>query len=215
MIIKKFLHSCILLEDNGGRLLIDPGAWSFIENKITPKDIGPVDAILLTHNHNDHCSIEAVKGIIGMKLATIIADEQTCTMLKEAGIAAEPIKAGETRTVAGFTIQAIEAQHEPIPSQIPHNLGFLINNALYHPGDSLVPVINHCGLLFLPIAGPPVRLSDALAFAKKLKPKKVIPIHDVILKDFALDRIYTIVQTKLKEAGIEFYPLKLGEKLEV
>ncbi len=60
-----------------------------------------------------------------------------------------------------------------------------------------------------------MRLSDALAFAKKLKPKKVIPIHDVILKDFALDRIYTIVQTKLKEAGIEFYPLKLGEKLEV
>lgn len=59
--VRKFLHSCLVLEKEGKRILVDPGLFSFIENRITPKEIGRVDAILLTHKHPDHREFNLVK----------------------------------------------------------------------------------------------------------------------------------------------------------
>jgi L-ascorbate metabolism protein UlaG (beta-lactamase superfamily) len=212
MIIKKYIHSCILLEDNGKKLLIDPGAFSFIEQKVRPEDIGPVDAILITHKHLDHYHPEALKAFAAMKQAQIVANEEICALLKQEGLSSEPIRENETKTVAEFTIKALEAPHEPIPTECPHNLAFLINNKLLHPGDSLRTQAP-CEVLFLPVAGPWLRLVDAIAFCQKIKPKKAIPVHDAILKDFILGRIYQMTENKLKP-DTSFHPLKLGESIE-
>ena len=54
---------------------------------------------------------------------------------------------------------------------------------------------------------------EGLEFVKKLKPKFAIPIHDAILRWPEMPW-YMIFQTGLKDTGIEFVPLKIGEARE-
>lgn len=214
MTIKKYLHSCLLIEENGKKLLIDPGAFSFIEKKVRPEDIGRPDAVLITHKHLDHYFPDALRAL--GRGVPIVASKEIVEPLRADGFAAETIADGKVRAEAGFTIKALKAPHEEIPAELPHNQAFLINGTLLHPGDSLsVSGIKTCGVLALPVAGPWMRLVDALAFAKKLKPKHVIPIHDAIIKDFMLERIYAMCRTALEKDGITFHPLALGETLSL
>ncbi|MBI4175655.1 MAG: MBL fold metallo-hydrolase [Candidatus Aenigmarchaeota archaeon] len=216
MIIRKFLHSCILVEDKGKRLLIDPGLFSFIEDKIKPVDIGAVDMILLTHQHADHYYPAAIKMFCEMKQAKIIADEEIGLLLSQEGLKHETIKANETKNIEGFEIKALEAPHGQIPTEIPHNLAFLINGTFLHPGDSFsVGGIEQCDIVALPTFAPWARLVDALHFAQNLKPKKVIPIHDAFVKDFMLERMYGLSKILLEKNGIALHQLALGEMLVI
>ncbi len=214
MIIKKYLHSCILLEKDGKRLLIDPGAFSFIEKKVTPKEIGPVDIILLTHKHLDHYHPDAIKELVSLRPAKILANHEIADLLKNEGLACTVLEEGKTSKEAGFTIHALHAPHEPIPAECPHNLAFVIDGKILHPGDSF-RANNSCEVLLLPIAGPWCRLVDALDYAKKLQPRLCIPIHDGIIKEFMLERMYSMCSAKLKESGIEFKPLALHDKMHI
>lgn len=48
-------QTCILVEHNGYRFLIDCGATSLVALKRASVDPGSIDAVLLTHFHGDHC----------------------------------------------------------------------------------------------------------------------------------------------------------------
>jgi L-ascorbate metabolism protein UlaG (beta-lactamase superfamily) len=51
MKITKFGHACLELEENGQLLILDPGFYTQpIENRTD------VQAIVITHIHDDHCS---------------------------------------------------------------------------------------------------------------------------------------------------------------
>lgn len=216
MLIRKYLHSCLLIEDKGKKLLIDPGTFSFAEGKIKPSDIGPVDAIVITHNHHDHYSLEAVRVIARMRSPVILAGEEIGGLLEGESLNYQPISGGEVIKVAGFTIRSFEASHGPLPAVLPNNLGFLVNETILHPGDSYnVHDAGRLEVLALPVAGPWARLVDSLEFAQRLKPKTIIPIHDAMLKDFALERVYALCQQNLERHSIVFHPLSLGEMLEV
>lgn len=214
MTVKKYLHSCLLIEEGGKKLLIDPGAFSFIEKKVRLEDIERPDVVLITHKHLDHYFPDALRTLA--RGVPIIASKEIIEPLRADGFVAEMVADGKIRTEAAFTIKALKAPHEEIPTVLPHNQAFLINGTLLHPGDSLsVSGIKSCEVLALPVAGPWMRLVDALAFAKKLKPKHIIPIHDAIIKDFMLERIYAMCHAALEKDGITFHPLALGETLSL
>lgn len=217
MIIRKYLHSCLLVEEKGKRLLIDPGAFSFVEKKLKPEDLGPVDAILLTHKHPDHYFPEALKALHRMRPARIICSDEIGALLKQDGLPCEPIKPGGKMEVAGFKVEAFDAPHGELPVEVPHNMAYFINGKLVHPGDSFeARPPKGCEVLALPIAGPWATVKAAMDFARSLKPKHVIPIHDAIIKDFMLERMYDLMlKPSLEKAGIAFHPLGLGEALEV
>ena len=215
MMIKKFLHSCILLEENGKKLLIDPGWFCFIENKIKPEDIGPVDVILLTHRHPDHYYPEALKWFVSKRKIKIICNEEISDLLKKENIESEIIKSSEIKTAEGFSIKAFDAPHGCLPIEVPHNVAFLINNKVLHPGDSFEVEVPGVQVLLLPIAGPWATLSAAMEFANRLRPETVIPIHDAIIKDFMLERMYTMCKSFLEKNKIDFKPLGIGHSLDI
>jgi len=216
MTIKKFLHSCLLVEENGKRLLIDPGNFSFVENKIKPTDIGAVDVIVITHKHRDHCYPPAIKELLQIKSATIFANEEIGNLLKTEGLSSEKIKAGETKTISGFTIEAIDAPHGPTPGEPPHNLAFLINKKFLVTGDSLsLKTIPKCDVLALPAIGSWMLTVDALNLAKSVKPKFVFPVHDGMIKEFYTSHTDKMWKELLEKEGITFKPLALGEFLEI
>jgi L-ascorbate metabolism protein UlaG (beta-lactamase superfamily) len=54
MDLTKYGHACVVLSKDGRRLVIDPGA--FTEDGV----IGDAEAVLVTHEHPDHLSVEAL-----------------------------------------------------------------------------------------------------------------------------------------------------------
>lgn len=216
MVVRKYLHSCIVIEEDGKRLLVDPGVFSFDAGKVVPEDVGPVDVIVLTHPHQDHYFSEAIKKIVALRPAEIVTHDEIGALLEKEGLKFMRVVGGETISVGGFTLQAFTAPHGPLPIPLPHNLAYLINNRFLHPGDSYeVAGLSSAEIVALPVAGPWLRLRDGLEFAKTLHPKHVIPIHDAIIQDFFIERIYTMSRDYLAQEGIALHPLKPGETFEV
>lgn len=216
MTIQKIGHSCLLLEENGKRLLIDPGTWAFAPiGAMQPEDIGPVDVVLFTHEHADHFSVDVLKRIAAMHMPRIISHESIQKLLAKEGIQCEVLLPEQEMTVEEFRIRGIKADHGDLIVPKPENMGFLVNNAVFVSGDSLTFEAVSCEVFAMPLGGPWMRLKDAVEKTKALKPKVVVPVHDAFIKDFFLVRLYETVTRVLKEEGIECLLLTPGEKFTV
>lgn len=218
MKITKYLHSCVALEDSGKRLLFDPGAFVFIEGKMQPEDIGPVDVVLITHTHPDHYFPEALKKLYALKPFTLLVSEDTVKTMEAdgLGVSTQTIVPGDTVDVGGFTVRTFNVPHEKIPMACPHDMGYKINDTVYHPGDSyMVPAdLGAVKVLMLPNGGPWATTVQTVQFAESIQPEMVIPIHDAMHKDFWLERISASVEGWMKERGIGCKVLGMGESVE-
>lgn len=219
MKITKYGHSCVLIEENGKRLLFDPGLFVFIEGRIKPEDIGPVDAVLITHTHPDHYYPEALKKLYELRPFTLVASQGTKETMDEDGLGlpVQVIAAGHVTEVAGFRVETFDCPHEKIPMACPHNMGYKINNSVYHPGDSyVVPgAIGPVKVLLLPNGGPWATTLQTVAFAKAIKPEIAIPIHDGMHKEFWLERLNASTVGWMKDMGVECRVLAQGESTEI
>jgi L-ascorbate metabolism protein UlaG (beta-lactamase superfamily) len=214
MKIQKLLHSCLLIEEKGKRILVDPGDYSFAEKLITPESLKPIDAIFITHNHSDHCDIDAIRKI---QPAHIFGSKSTVATLSAAGITAEVIVPGQTVLIGEVSVLAITAPHDPrLTAPAPESVGYIIGEKLLHPGDSLHFETNHSyEVLALPIAAPWMVRKEALDVAIKLRPAHIIPVHDGMLKDFAAQTNAALAKRFIGEACPDFRALKSEEVLEV
>ena len=177
MRITKFGHSCLLVEE-GKRLLIDPGNFTFMDGKVRPEDFRDIDAVLLTHEHQDHTFLEALKAIVGNNSPGIVTNKSVGKILDEAGIAWQ-YHAGN------LPVRLVPCPHGLLPEGLhaPENTGFLIGGRLFHPGDCISPAEGvEAEILALPVIAPWLTLRDALAWARRLQPAAVVPIHDGFLK---------------------------------
>ncbi|MEK7554464.1 MAG: MBL fold metallo-hydrolase [Patescibacteria group bacterium] len=217
MIIKKFLHSCIYLESGSSSLIIDPGEFSFIEKMIVPEDLPAADAVLISHEHSDHYFPAALRALDAKRKIRIITHQCITSLLEEVKMMSSEVLLADSKIQIGsFSITGIKAPHGSLPIPAPENIGFLINNKIFHPGDSLdFTLAEHLDVFFLPIAAPWLTTTKAIETALRIKPKVVIPIHDAIIKDFMLTRIYGMAERTLKSAGIAFKSLGLGETFEI
>jgi L-ascorbate metabolism protein UlaG (beta-lactamase superfamily) len=59
MKITKYPQSCLLLEKNGQRIVIDPG--KFFAEKYSFAELGEISAVLYTHRHGDHLDATKAK----------------------------------------------------------------------------------------------------------------------------------------------------------
>ena len=137
MTIAKYIHSCLLVEENGKRILIDPGTFSFIEGKVRPEDFTSIDAILVTHEHGDHMAPDAINTILKNNPdAVAYGYGAVADALRKANVArVETLTEGKTE-IAGIAVEVIPARHESIPFPVPVNAAYIIGEKLLHPGDS-------------------------------------------------------------------------------
>lgn len=208
MKIEKIGHSCVVIELNGKRLLIDPGLFVFIENKLKPEDLGPVDVVLITHTHPDHYYPEALKKIFAIKPFRLLVGSETKDVMEKDGLGIQPVIAiaGGVCELEGFSIKAFDCPHEQIPISCPHNMAYKVNDLVYHPGDSyFVPKdLGAVKILLLPNGGPWATTKGTVEFAKEIMPEVAMPIHDAMHKDFWIERLDTSVGSWLSEAGIKY-----------
>lgn len=207
--IYKYIHSCFLIEKNGGRILIDPGGLTFVEKKVKPGDFSNISAILISHNHFDHYDANAIKIVLrNNPKCKIFTNQSTVETLEKEGIRAEVFADGMLE-IQGFSVKAINAPHEPLPIPIPDNTAFLVDDLFLHTGDSLSRALleHKAKVLALPISAPWLTMPQALEFVLEYKPEYVLPAHDGYIKDFFNDWQYSVWEQLLAEKNIKFHKL--------
>jgi L-ascorbate metabolism protein UlaG (beta-lactamase superfamily) len=210
MKITKIGHCCLLIEEKGLRILTDPGNYSTGQDEVYD-----IDMVLITHEHPDHLHIDSLKRVLqNNPEARVVTNTAVAVLLDEAGIAYSLLKHAESMTLQEVVIEAIEAPHAEIYSDWPRvlNTGFFIAEKLFYPGDAFTNPQRPVDILALPVAGPWMKISEALAYALEIKPRIAFPVHDGILK--VCGTAHVAPEQILPKHGIEFRPLKENEVLE-
>ena len=191
--ITKLVHACLLVDVDGRRFLIDPGGFTWDDERFDPSMVEGVDRILITHEHADHVSYDFVRAALersnGAEVETTASLQR---ILSEQGIGA----------VTSGTPQFV-APHERIPlGPGPENTGFHVAGALSHPGDShsfnqTMPI------LAMPFVAPWGSLTSGADRARLVRPRYVVPIHDWFLSEPGKGFMYRLAHAALATDGIE------------
>lgn len=220
-------HSCILAEAEGKRVIIDPFLSGNPNANVRPEEIR-VDAVLLTHGHDDHLgdTIEIAK----KNNCPVIATFELAGYCQRQGVQVQPMNTGGARDFDGFRVKWTQAFHSSSiqvgeqflyagpPAGILLTMG---GKTLYHAGDTClfgdmkwIGERNRIDAAALPIGdnytmGP----EDALTAAEWLKAKVVIPVH---YNTFPLIRQDADAFARAcEEKGIRCVPLRPGENLDL
>lgn len=187
-------HSCVQIEKEGARILIDPGTFAFDESGKQPEEFTGLIAILLTHEHIDHTDPEMVKRILAVNAGCVVVTNASIQkLLKEAMIESSVLQPGQTVTLGTLTVVGVDAPHESLPVPVPECRGFLIDDAVFHPGDSLhpTPVPKGVKVLCAPACAPWMNANQGIEFVELVKPEIVMPIHTAIFRyPMLIDRIF-------------------------
>jgi L-ascorbate metabolism protein UlaG (beta-lactamase superfamily) len=214
-------HSTVLLELDGVRLLTDPVLRPRVLHlrRVAPPagEIGPVDAILISHRHYDHLDSKSLARF----------DRATCVIAPKRvrGFAdVAEVAPGDDVAVGDVTVTATPAEH------VRGSVGFLVTGSarVYFAGDTdlfdgmreLAPV----DVALLPIAGwgprlPPGHLDPARAAKalELLQPRIAVPIHWGTYTRIGLTRDEQEPARRFAELAADFdvRVLPVGASLEV
>lgn len=207
-VIRRLADSCVTVTTETGVTLIDPGFSTFDSGEIDLATIGDVSRVLVTHEHSDHLKPEFVRWLIDRRTdLTVHSNQAVADLLRGHEI--------EVSTDDPPGVSSEDAAHEMIPSgATPPNRSYTVEGLLTHPGDSQQPTVT-APVLALPLLAPWTSTTAAVAFARRLRPRMVIPIHDFYLGAGGRQFLVTITAAALKADGIEMVPLGWGESIEV
>ena len=174
MQITKYTHACIRLEEAGRVLVIDPGEWSESEALVG------ADAFLVTHQHSDHIEVARLAEAGVPVFAPAGADIK--------GLDVTWVTTDQVFEAAGFKVKAVGSRHAFIYGGKPDcpNLGYVVEDRLYHPGDALFVPAQPIETLFVPAQGSWMKLVEAIDFVLAVNPTNAHPIHDTGLSDRGL-----------------------------
>jgi L-ascorbate metabolism protein UlaG (beta-lactamase superfamily) len=208
--ISKFIHSCLLFEHEGDKLLFDPGNFSFIEGRVTPETFQDVSTVVITHSHPDHLALEPLKRILALSGADVVTNGEVAAILHGEGIDATTIEEG-TLTAGAFRLRAIPTPHEAIlADNVPRHTAFLVNDRVLNGVDSFAePLLPYAGVevLIMPVMAPFLTEVGAAAFARRMRPRQVIPVHDGYAKDFFVRQRYDNYARVFTAMNIQFHKL--------
>jgi len=177
MKLTKFQHACFVVEKDGSSVVVDPG--NLTHDFIMPKHVA---AVFITHNHGDHLDNQLVITILRANpKAILLAHESILADYKNENTQA--VTVGETVDAGGISLKFVGGTHEPIDIAIPTppNIGVIIENRLYYPGDSYFAPEQTITELLLPISAPWLTIGKAMDLVRILKPANTFPTHDAIL----------------------------------
>lgn len=208
MRITKYLHSCLLIEEQNIFVLIDPGNYTYDAKVLDIDKLPKLDYLLITHEHPDHFHMSFIKEIIQkFPDVKIISNSSVVKILRKESV-------GASTEGDNFIKVKTQAHEKHWDREVPSNVMFEVFNKLTHPGDSLGFATTK-EILALPLIGPSWMIAQAVEKVLAIKPKIIIPIHDYYLRDKVQIAMCSRLKSFLVEKGIEFKVMETGKELEV
>ncbi|MGA1835317.1 MBL fold metallo-hydrolase [Herbiconiux sp. 11R-BC] len=212
MRLTKFEHAALLLELSGKKLFVDPGSFT------TPiTDAANTVAVVITHEHADHWTPDQLNRILEQSPdAVLYGPEGVAAAASDFPVVT--VAPGETVEIGPFTLRFFGGRHAVIHSSIPviDNVGVLVNEVLYYPGDSFaVPEGVEVDLLAVPAGAPWLKIGEAIDYVLEVKPQRAFGTHEMVLsvagKNMAADRLAWATA----QGGGEYVNLQPGDSLDL
>jgi L-ascorbate metabolism protein UlaG (beta-lactamase superfamily) len=212
----------VLIELGGWRLLTDPtfdpaggryrfgwgtGSEKLAGPALAPADLGPVDAVLLSHDHHEDNLDPAGRALLP-QLGTVVTTASGAARLRgELGEAVRGLAPGEATTLRAegrppLTVTATPCRHGPPLSHpiVGDVIGFALRpegaerEAVWISGDTVLydevraaaerldvdVALLHLGGVRFPISGPlryTMNAAEAIELTAALEPRVAVPIH--------------------------------------
>ena len=180
MKLTKYEHACFTLEKDGKLLVVDPGAFTtdlpMLENVV---------AVVVTHNHPDHFDPAALEALFASNPDIVVCSPKQVDDEIDAAFTHKAVKAGERIYIEPFSLEFFGEDHAVIHPSLPRtdNVGVMINDTLYYPGDSFIKPERPVEVLALPVGASWLKMSEVIDFAMDVKANVVFPTHDAVLSD--------------------------------
>jgi L-ascorbate metabolism protein UlaG (beta-lactamase superfamily) len=208
MKIKKLGHCCLVVETNGKRVMTDPGSYSTLQDQETN-----IDIILITHEHPDHYHLESLRKVMANNpQAIIVTNSAVGKLLEVENIKYEKVEHGEVHRIGEVLIEGYGELHAEIYRtwNSVQNTGYFIAEKLFYPGDAFYDPKKPIDILALPVAGPWMKIGEAVDYALLLKPRVAFPVHDGMLK--FVGPVHRLPGFVLLDRGIKFIPMNEGDE---
>ena len=176
-------HACLLVEIADTRILIDPGDVS-----AGFEALRDLDAIVITHQHHDHLDQDRLPALLqANRQASVLTDPQTAELIETAGADVVTLEQGSAIVIGRATATPVGRLHAVIHDGVPRctNVGVVLRAdgepSLYHPGDAYDGDPGEVDLLAVPVNAPWAKVSESIAFVRRVGPTGFIPIHDAFV----------------------------------
>lgn len=213
MQLTKYSHSCVRLDDGDRSLAIDPGMFSEVAAALHG-----VSAVLITHEHVDHVQADSLREAARRDSALRIwAPAPVAAALVELGDQVVTTEPGHAFEAAGFAVRTFGGQHALIHPTIPMvpNICYLVENSVYHPGDSFVVPPVPVSLLLAPIHAPWSKTAEVIDFVVSVRAPRTVGIHDALLTDTGRGLVESHVGRIGGEHGVDYTPLAPATTVDV
>jgi L-ascorbate metabolism protein UlaG (beta-lactamase superfamily) len=212
MRLTKFEHASLLLEETGKKLFVDPGSYT---TALT--DTANTAAVVITHEHADHWTPEQLTRILDMNPGVPIYGPQSVAAAAT-DFDITVVHAGDTIEAGPFRLRFFGGTHAVIHSSIPvvENLGVLVNEKLFYPGDSFtVPDGVDVDVLAVPASGPWLKASEFMDYVLAVKPKHSFATHDMVNSVAGNAMAAARIGWATEQNGGEFLALTPGDTFDM
>lgn len=179
MKLTKYEHACVVLEEAGQKLVIDPGSFT---QSLT--DVANVVALVITHEHMDHYEPRFIEQITlaNPEVLIFVPEGLDLKFNTESGGIVHAVHAGDEHEVESFILKFFGGKHALVHKSIPSpaNIGVLINKEVYYPGDSFDQPDMSPKVLLAPVSGPWLKIGETIDFIDVVKPQVCIPTHNAL-----------------------------------
>lgn len=95
---------------------------------------------------------------------------------------------GDRFEAAGLTVEAHGELHAVVHPDLPRvaNVGFLIDQDLFHPGDALTLPGRAVAALVVPVLAPWTKVAEVDDWVREVDPRTTLPGHDAAAGDAEL-----------------------------
>ena len=212
MKVTKYEHACLDIEHQGRRLLIDPGVFT-----TSIPNFDNVAAVVVTHVHPDHLDSAKLKLILSSNPSVAIFTVQAVGDELRGSVPVKIVSGGDTAKIGNFNLRFYGGQHALIHKSYPttDNVGVMVNDKLYYPGDSFTLPDISVPVLAVPASAPWLKIGEAIDFIKEIKATQVFPTHNAVLSEIGMTINNRLLEAATSSEDGTYVNLAPGQSLSL